>query len=501
MRAKISPLKMPPRLYQQFAKLIRKNSGLNFADHSQALLIKGIDQRVSALALKDYKHYYDRLCLSPSEYRQLATLLTTGETYFFRYPQQFDFLSQHAIPELLRGQSSSQKSINIWCAGCSTGEEPYSLAMLLEDRWPGCSDLFNIIATDLNPNSLEAAQKGIYNTYSFRTKDVSFRERYFHPQKEHFILDKKIKDKIQYQELNLLHLNSNTFNQQKFHIIFCRNVLIYFNPETILRIKEMLYRLLEVGGYLLLGHSETWQEKRISHHIEACGYSIYQKMENAGQVGLFHQEPLALMTLPSISKTFPGTFSIKKEPQKIESPQKPVAPEETITSEQFYQKGVEAYLHKNLNLAERLFLAELQEVNGNPNAILSLAFLYADQGKIENAKIYCEQFITLDPLQADAYYLQGLVARIEQKVKVSEEYFRRCIYCDNAHILAHFHLAALLDDQGLEKKALKAYTYVIELIERFPLLQELPWKTEMTYQEIQRACLDKIKSMNKQHKN
>lgn len=462
----VSLFDMKPGLYKRYAELVRKTSGLDFADQFQHLLLKAVQERIRQQSSMDYGSYYESLRSSPQEYQHLERSLTTGETYFFRYPQQFNYLRHQVLPELCTSKNpSSEQPVRIWSAGCSTGEEPYSLAILLEEDWKARWEHFSILGTDLNSDSLDHAARGDYNSYSFRTENKSFRDRFFEPHQGRYILNETIRKRVEFKKLNLLHMTQTPVFPIRYHIIFCRNVLIYFDPKTVLRIQRYLYQLLEDGGYLFLGHSESWHENKLKDEMTPCGYSIYRKTaRNAVKVNTHPVNVPRPKSIPSPLGKIADTQPVRPpEPQLKKQNQ----PRENTVAE-LYENGLAAYKDKNFTLAETLFTAALDKMPQSKEVQLALAFLYSDQGKMGEALQLCEALLNIDRLNADAYFLNGLICVGKQQLTQAEASFRRCVYCDENHILGLYYLASLLDDQGLDDKAGRVYVQVFDLLNHGP---------------------------------
>ncbi len=475
-------------MYQRFVDLISKKSGLNFRNQFQYMLINAIQERICQQSTRDYKVYFDFLCSDHREYQQLERSLTTGETYFFRYPQQFNFLQQQIIPELIMSPAvSSHQPISIWSAGCSTGEEPYSIAMLLDEKWNNQRNKFTILGTDLNPDSLEQARRGYFSSYSFRTDNLSFRDRYFIELQEGYLLTETIRNQIDFKELNLLHLFNSTLFQFQFDIIFCRNVMIYFDLKTALQIKNNLYQHLKEGGYMFLGHSETWQDKKPDEFVKSCGYSIYRKTKQIR----------SQTNKPPIFRSFPVTLNGKSDITSFRPTWKQTTDEDQSgvqLVEVLYREGINYYENKNFALAEIRFLTALDMFPKSENVLLALAHLYSDQGKMDKANQLCDRILDVNPLQADVYYLKGMICHAKQQHQQAEAHFRQCIYCDENHILGHFYLAIILDDQGLEDKADKEYALIFDLMNRQPPAEiEMPWESTFSMEQIKQQCMSKAK--------
>lgn len=245
------------RLLRDF---IYKHCGLNFAEESKYLLEKRLNKRLQQHALNSFKDYYYLLRYSPQKDQELTEaidLLTTNETYFFREDFQLKTFTNEILPELrAKKERTNDRRLRIWSAGCSSGEEPYTLAMLLHDQ-PGFSDWqIEIIGTDISQKVLQMARKGIYGSSSFRSTDLSYKRRFFSEVDGKFKIDDRIKRMVTVSHLNLLD-TSRVAMLGVMDVVFCRNVIIYFDQMAKKRVVDSFYQRLRPEGFLLLGHSES----------------------------------------------------------------------------------------------------------------------------------------------------------------------------------------------------------------------------------------------------
>lgn len=479
---KNSSTEIRPGLYRQFVDLVCKRSGLNFADQFQYILLKVLKERIREKSLT-FEEYFNYLAEFPEEFQQLLFSLTTGETYFFRFPQQLNIIRQKILPELFdKIVISSRQTIRIWSVGCSTGEEPYSIAMMLDEEWNNRSNNFNILGTDLNKDSLKRARRGLYNTRSFRMENLSFRNRYFTENQGDYELRKVIRDCVSFQESNLLNPLPLSAGIKRFHIILCRNVLIYFNPETVKRIKQYLFEQLEEGGYLLLGHSETLYEKEYGGQIQPHSHSIYQKTKSRDTI--IRSDSVTM--LPDSTGYFPvnNKTIAKSETNELSLPKRQ-APSKEAVLKSWYHRGIQAYRNKEFTLAEKMFLESLARIPDSKDSILSLAYLYADMGEFDKAGQQSEKLLQTNALQAEAYFLKGLIALQKQQLIQAEKLLRRCVYCNEDHVPGFYHLGVILNDQGETDKAGKMYLHAWDLLKRIkPTYQEMPWEKIQFYRQL-----------------
>jgi chemotaxis protein methyltransferase CheR len=259
--------------YLKIRDVIYQNSGIYQSEEKLYLLAARCGRRMSALKMKtpaDYLQYLaDRKTKDP-ELRLLLNEITIGETYMFRSPPQLEALKTVILPQLIAAKSAiGFKRLRLWSAGCSTGEEAYTLAMfLLEESVRTLSGwTFDILATDLNDNSLAAAKAGIYGEYALRSTTELLRKKYFRPHDEKKLqATDQLKSIIRFDRVNL-NDDSKMLFQKGMDVVFCCNVLIYFDLVSKRKVVEHFHSNLMPGGYLFLGHAESLYQVDNRFHL------------------------------------------------------------------------------------------------------------------------------------------------------------------------------------------------------------------------------------------
>ncbi len=244
-----------------FCELLRDRSGLHFDSETRFLVEKRLARRVRALGLGSFAEYHFHLRSGLEGDREFSFVideLTTNETYFFRERRQLEALVCEILPEKLdqKHAMGSSAPVNIWSAGCSSGEEPYSIVMMAREKGmiPGVD--FRVYASDISGNMLRKSRVGLYREASFRETEAPMRSRYFSEKDGLFSIRDDIKQQVDLTQLNLLD-RSKIALLGTMDVILCRNVIIYFDLDTKKEVIETFYDKLRPGGYLLLGHSES----------------------------------------------------------------------------------------------------------------------------------------------------------------------------------------------------------------------------------------------------
>jgi chemotaxis protein methyltransferase CheR len=266
--------------FHAFRDLIHRETGIALNDGKREMLCARLAKRLRHLGCQDYGEYYRYLVDGDPEGREkieMINCVTTNKTDFFREPHHFDFLRNVVIPEVeARSRTGGARRLRIWSAACSTGEEPYSIAMTLRDRIPAQLDWdIRILASDIDSEVLAKAQRGSYEDSRISDVPASFRTRYLRRDPEddrRSIVDSELQSLIGFRRINFM--DEAWPIRTTFDVIFCRNVIIYFDRPTQQKLFERMALLLAPGGYLILGHSENLYG--ISDRFEALGNTVYR---------------------------------------------------------------------------------------------------------------------------------------------------------------------------------------------------------------------------------
>jgi chemotaxis protein methyltransferase CheR len=270
---------LTPREYELFRRLIYEQTGINLGEHKQQLIRARLGKRLRAAGFPSYQAYYEFVKDDPTgaELCALVDAISTNTTHLFRERQHFEFLVKTLRERLADPRwCAANRDLRIWSAGCSAGDEPYSLAMLLDDV-VGSRLGWKILATDISTRILERARAGWYEIHRLGTVPAQFRQRYFvrgpGGDPTQVQVSPALRSRITYARLNLMR-ESFPF-RRGFNYIFCRNVMIYFDRATQQRLVTKLAAHLRPGGYLLIGHSESLNG--IEHSLHYVQPTVYQR--------------------------------------------------------------------------------------------------------------------------------------------------------------------------------------------------------------------------------
>jgi chemotaxis protein methyltransferase CheR len=263
--------------FGQLTAFIKENYGIHLKAEKEALVIGRLQNVLIQNGFKSFSEYYDYLIADKSG-MAVSTLLdkiTTNHTYFMREADHFNYFQNVVLPYLEK--KVTDRDLRIWCAGCSSGEEPYTLAMILDEYFEKDKMYWDkkVLATDISSKVLDEANKGIYANKEIDTLPSKWKLKYFNKvDTENSVFNDKIKNEVIFRKFNLME---TVFPfKKKFHVIFCRNVMIYFDEKTRNQLVSKFHDSLEAGGYLFIGHSEALN--REATNLKYVMPAIYRKI-------------------------------------------------------------------------------------------------------------------------------------------------------------------------------------------------------------------------------
>jgi chemotaxis protein methyltransferase CheR len=254
--------KMPENLFIQMRAFIYEKTGIYFQDNKKYLLEGRLGKRLQVLGVPDFEKYFDFLRFNvgrSEEMRHFYDAVTINETFFFRNEPQFEALEKTLVPEILKRKSPSGRTkLRIWSSASSSGEEAHTLGMIylekLKPKYPGLE--IEIVGTDINSSVVETARQGVYREYSVRSMPKQYLDRYFTVDNLRFTVSDQVRRLVRFENMNLFdHAKMRLMNN--FDIIFCCNVLIYFDQKSKIQVVSDLYDGLNSGGFLFIGYAET----------------------------------------------------------------------------------------------------------------------------------------------------------------------------------------------------------------------------------------------------
>ncbi len=269
--------------FQKFREFFYRKTGINFESSKRYFVDKRLVDRIAATHSVDFRSYFSllRFQASGEEVQQLTNIMTVNETYFLREEYQFACLVDSILPEMV-SKKSDNSPIRIWCIPSSSGEEPYSIALFLMERWPGISKWdVEIISSDIDTSILQKARAGRYSQRSVQHVPPAWLARYFKPIGDEYQLCEDLRQAVEFTRVNLAE-PADTRPYRNIDVIFCRNLLIYFDDVSRKAAAETFYDALKPGGFICLGHSESMSRISSLYKVRKFPEAIvYQKSPEA----------------------------------------------------------------------------------------------------------------------------------------------------------------------------------------------------------------------------
>lgn len=461
-----------------FKSLIKEKCGLSFEDSREPILAKGIEARVSERALASPEEYFTVLAREPDEFSRLVNLITVNETYFFREPAHFSILTEQLLPEIIA--RANDRKIRIVCAGCSTGEEPYTIAMALLAKFgPDFHRMFSVVGFDIDEEAIGRARAGVYAAHSFRGVPEQIRKSYFDEQGTSCRIKEAVRENVELLRLNIFG-DAYPDTVRNADVIFYRNVSIYFEPEAQERIFKNLAGLLNEKGYLFLSSSETFAHNiGVLSLVEKEGIFLYSK----GFEVRIEERRKSLRNENTVSAQTPQRFTVKPAAGKpvvarIPTPvsTRSVAGGGAIVLNYAATRHNDEPHHlfdQALSLAEgkkyedALKLAE-RVINMQPSfmkAYMLRAGILVNLKRFNEAEAVCRRGMERDRWGLEGHLMLGLITKIQGNLDEAKKRFKEAVYIKSSSWLAHFYLGEILRQEGEKELAGREYEIVIKLLE------------------------------------
>lgn len=458
---------------EEFSAFIAERTGLYFPREKFRDLELAVSRAAPELGFTGAADCINRLLTSPPDKELLETLaayLTIGETYFFRNQADFDAIRNIVLPSLT-GDGNREESLRIWSAGCATGEEPYSLAMLLDNCSPALkSRAVSILGTDINSKALREAGHGVYGDWSFREVPEHIKATYFTKTRDKKLhLLPRIREMVDFSYLNLAEDSypSLLTATNAMDLILCRNVLMYFRQDLAEGVLRKFQAALKDGGWLILGPAEgplTFLDKIPGlEPARLPGLTIYRK---AAQPRPHRPSLYAAAATPAAPSR---TAAARARPPAPPAPKKRPLDEAGI----LYRTGRYTEAGKEL---EALLAAEPQNAAG----LVLLARVRANLGRLAEAGKLCAEAIEADKLDPLAHYLLGTIFLEEGRESEAGMSLRKALYLAPDHILAHLALGNLFLRGGKAAWARRHFKNAAALLKRHGQQDVLPDSEGMT---------------------
>lgn len=484
---------LPDSLCAEFSEFLARGIGLHFPRERWDDLERGVVAAAREFRFEDAGacvRWLMSSAVTRAQIEVLASHLTVGETYFFREQKSFDCLERRVIPELVRSRAGREKRLRVWSAGCCTGEEPYSIAILLTRIIPDLSEWnISVLATDINPRFLQKASRGLYSEWSFRDTPPGIRQEFFRKTTEgRFEIAPRIKAMVTFAYLNLAEdaYPSVESGTNAMDVIFCRNVLMYFEPAHSRRVLERLGLSLMEDGWLFVNPVE------ISHvalpqlmAVNLPGAIVYRKDTRQSSAGRLSEVVLPqLPTGSGVSAPF-RDLGIKEEPATavragrwrraaISARPERKAHEAATPPRTPYQEASAWYAQGRYAEAAGKLLETLSRNSGDAKAMALLAKVYANEGRLNGALEWCKKAVGAEKLNPEWCYLLATILEEQGLVEEAVAALKRALYLDQNHALAHFALGNLVRRQGRHKESDRHFRNALSILNGYRKDEILP---------------------------
>ena len=410
--------------FKSIVRLIKDTMGFEAESVGKDVVERGIALRMKECQIESDQEYLSLVKNSDDERQHLINQITVPETWFFRDHEPFHMLSDFVSRVWVHEDG---KPLRVLSIPCSTGEEPYTIAMVMaEAGMPEGS--FVVDGVDINTGVIECAERGVYTQNSFRADDLAFRDKYFDKQDNSYVLSDEIKSSVSFFHQNVMDYDFMK-GRGPYHVVFCRNMLIYFNIENKYKVLKKVHGLMCPDGLLFLGHAETG---RIDH-------KLFDTMKHPGAFAYRWRDPFITAktektaTKVKTPQVVSATAFGKNKPFSSNTSSYKEPPPENLATEN--SSGIECLQE---NVVEVRELQHIQDI--------------ADKGELEKAAENCNDYILANPYSAKGYCLLGVI-QLANNDGAAIESFRKALYLDPNHYQSLVHLSILSEEDGNQKAA------------------------------------------------
>lgn len=467
------------KIIRELSDYIREKIGIYFPSKKYDELrfkLKEIAKENGYQKTSDFVNYIINETDNKKQVELLASKLTIGETYFWRDRALFRALEETIIPNIIEKKRNSRKTLRIWSAGSASGEEAYSIAILLKrlisdiNQWN-----ITILATDINQASLNKAQKGNYTEWSFRSAPHWLKEDYFTKKKSNnYVLNEDVKRMVTFSYLNLIqdHYPSLSNNTNGMDIIFCRNVLMYFCLDDIKTVSGNLYNCLINNGLFFTTPSESFQY--ISPRF---------KYSHINDVFVYQRKPEAESTKKELKKKLESDnqdfITIpKRSPKRIANKAKPLKAKPIKVNNKAYSdfdfSDAKEFYDSGFYLKAENILEEIIKDCPNQEAVLLMARIKANFGKLDEALSYCVTSLEINKLSPESYYLNAMIKAEKGNIEEAYTSLKKSFYLNSSFVITNYTLATFANILNKKEESNKYYNNTINLLENMNTDEIIP---------------------------
>ena len=460
---------------ERFRCAVARSLGLHFEDAKLGFLADVLRRRRDAVgqSMEVYLARLERENL-PDEIGALAQELTVPETYFFRNSDQYRALADIALPDRLAAQSGA-KRLRILSAGCASGEEPYSLAILIRETVDPSWDV-SILGVDVNPAMVRKAARARYSPWALRETPSQIQQRWFSPDGREFVLDEALRATVRFDARNLVQDDPQLWQPDTYDIVFFRNVLMYFTHEIAQTVIGRISRALTPGGYLFLGHAETLRGLSADFHLQHTHDTFYyQRRDRLESSRSFTTSAPLRGLVPTVVAAVEGADTwievIRRATERIQTLTRPARPHSGSpppAAIPTWDLGVAHQLLREERFTEALEMMQglPPESERDPDVLLLRAALQTHRGRLTEAEEACRRLLDVDELSAGAHYLLALCREGTGDRTSAVSHDQVAIYLDPGFAMPHLHLGLLARRTGDRATAQRELGHALLLLQR-----------------------------------
>lgn len=512
-------------LENKLLNLIKQKIGISIRQKDLKIFTKNIFERINANKISSASDYYQLLIentkKSAEEWQKLAMLLTNLESYFFRDKGQIKILENYIFPELIK-QNYTSKNINIISAGCSTGEEAYSLAILASEIIENIQEWnIKVLGLDINLEALEKAKKGIYGNWSLRSMPQEKKNNYFKHNNEQYEILPQYKRMVKFDYFNLVNDSWEQLNTtpNNIDLIICRNVFIYFNVESVLKVVNKFKNILKLSGFLMTGHAEVDSAKITDFQVESFPESLIY-IYNPNQVNKVRftesQKIITKNNIPSpeVNHILPVLIpEIKPFPTNNNTPtidnfssnnnsQNPdynvITTRETSTKIEenlLYIETCKLIKQKSYQSAIENSKKLIEQYANNILPYQMMAEIYANIGEYSEAEKYCNLALKIDSFAVYPYYILSHLADAQGNLEETKKLLKKIIYLDSNFISAYIELANIYQLEKDVSLSQKMWKNLKEVLNKLPDSQIIPDLDNLTVAQLKEQLKTTLNSI------
>jgi len=444
---------------QTILSFFQNKYGFHFDDEKKKRLDYLLANRIKKMGMTNERQYFDYICSKRGKHESqfMVAAFTVGETYFLRNSSHWKALKHKILPEILKRKlQRNEKSLRIWSAGCSSGEESYTIAILLSEHIPYYHTWsIDILATDINESSLKHAKKGIYTENAFRESSDDFKSKFFSQYKGKYRIQNHFRKMITFEQLNLITDNGFPKHYSCFDIIFCRNVLMYFSPKIASDIMSAMFNALNINGYIFLGHTEGPITNNFNFKpLSLYNSIVYQKQNiSSAPCRIERSRKNNLQQAQKINRS--NSLNSLNTNQRIKT---------CVNNSQknYYDEALHLFSIGKIDDAQ----AVLNKHNENQNlyCLLLVGLIYIQKRDFQSAQVIFKEAQLIHDLTPETYMLGAM---IHEEMNLFPEAINGCrnaIFLDQTFFYPHFRLVEIYRIMGDHEKMQKSVNNALKIL-------------------------------------